>query len=52
MTIYFKVKEILDVIPSDHVLKALEKLKTIFLSSIHEHVSAAIIKSYKRRSFC
>ena len=38
--------------PSDHVLKALEKLKTIFLSSIHEPVSVGITpKSYKIRNF-
>ena len=33
--------------PSDLVLKGLEKLKTIFLASIHEHVPAAIIRFYK-----
>ena len=38
--------------PSDHVLKALEKLKTIFLASVHDHVSAATIRSYEISNFC
>ena len=46
------MKEIENFSPSDLVLKALEKLKTIFLASIHEHVSAAITRFYKIRIFC